>query len=205
MRVKLTLDGSLHLRHQVHAAVHHYHHQAEEPPKPTNGQQGHLITVTYGDFTTQVRANQMSYKLPQGKRIVVQITYLDDAGNPAVVETVNWSSSNEQAAPVLPDTNDFTRAAIDGLEIASGIQINASADADLGSGTRELLTLFTLDVVGGEAVSGSIAVVGEPIDIPNGGTPPNPVDPGSPTPERPHIEQGLPGAPGTPYPQPQRR
>ena len=39
-------------------------------------------------------------------------------------------------------------------------QITATADADLGEGVRELITLLDVNVVAGEAVAGTISVVG---------------------------------------------
>jgi hypothetical protein len=41
-------------------------------------------------------------------------------------------------------------------------QVTATCDADLGDGVRELITLCDIEVVGGEAVAGTIQPVGEP-------------------------------------------
>ena len=40
-------------------------------------------------------------------------------------------------------------------------QISCKADADMGEGVRELVTLLDVTVVGGEAVAGTITPVGE--------------------------------------------
>jgi hypothetical protein len=45
-------------------------------------------------------------------------------------------------------------------------QVTAIADADLGDGTRELVCSAEVEVIGGEAVGGSITPVGEPSPIP---------------------------------------
>jgi hypothetical protein len=42
------------------------------------------------------------------------------------------------------------------------VQVSATADADLGSGVRNIVTLLDVTVVGGEAVAGTITPVGEP-------------------------------------------
>src|SRR4029077_17677599 len=135
-----------------------------------------------------------------------QITYLDEAGNPAVVETVTWGSSNPEVASATADPADQTRANIDGLSIGSGVQGNATADANLGQGTRELITLFDLDVVGGEAVTGTINVVGEPVDIPNGGQPSSPPRPDHTLPgDLPHPDQGVPNPDDQPHVDPRSK
>jgi hypothetical protein len=190
LRHDVRLEGELVLRHRGRVDVWLHADPPPQPQPPPSAGSPTIITSTFEGLTTAARATRMSYKLPQGKRIIVQITYLDEAGNPAVVETVAWSSSNPAVARATQDPSDITRAAVDGLEIGSGVQVNATADADLGSGTRELVTLFDLDVVGGEAVTGSIAVIGEPVDIPPEGARPDHTLPG----DLPHPDQGLPGA-----------
>jgi len=108
----------------------------------------------------------MAYMLPVGKRIPVQIAYVDADGNPAKVDgAVAWSSSDAAVGSVLVDTTDSTRAWVDSLAVGD-YQINATADADLGSGVRELVTFFAVTAVGAEAVAGTISPVGEPIDTP---------------------------------------
>ena len=46
------------------------------------------------------------------------------------------------------------------------VQITATADADLGEGTRELVTLMDVTIVAGEAVAGVIQPLGEATPIP---------------------------------------
>jgi hypothetical protein len=45
------------------------------------------------------------------------------------------------------------------------VQVTATADADLGDGIREIITLLDLNVVSGEAVAGTINVIGTPEPI----------------------------------------
>jgi hypothetical protein len=108
----------------------------------------------------------MAYKLPVGKQITVKIAYVDAGGNPATVDgPVKWGCSNAEITLVGASGQDSTQAYIAGLT-AGDSQVNATADADLGDGTRELVTFFDVTVIGAEAVAGTISPVGEPIDTP---------------------------------------
>jgi hypothetical protein len=42
------------------------------------------------------------------------------------------------------------------------VQVTATADADLGEGTRTLTMTMDVEIVSGEAITGSITPVGEP-------------------------------------------
>jgi hypothetical protein len=44
------------------------------------------------------------------------------------------------------------------------VQITATADADLGAGVRNLVTVCDITIVAGEAVAGTIAPIGASID-----------------------------------------
>ena len=65
-------------------------------------------------------------------------------------------------------------------------QVSAKADADLGEGVRELLTICDIMIVAGEAVAGSIQPAGEqePITPSDGGAHPDQGLPG----DQPHVE-----------------
>lgn len=108
----------------------------------------------------------MAYTLSSGMLVEVKISYVDAKGNPAKVDgDVTWDSSDNQIAHIDVDQKDSaicTVSAIGGIGMA---QITATADADLGDGVRELVTLFDVTVVAGEAVAGTISPVGEPQPI----------------------------------------
>ncbi len=111
----------------------------------------------------------MAFKLPLDKRAHVQVAYVDKAGNPAVVDgEVEWASSDESIAYVTPDENDSTKCAVTpSMEGNVGqVQISATADADLGDGLDELVTIMDVEVIGGQAVGGTITPVGELEDAP---------------------------------------
>lgn len=63
------------------------------------------------------------------------------------------------------DADDTTNAVVGATGTIGQVQIVARADADLGTGVRELLTTMDVEVVAGEAVSGIVTPVGESAPI----------------------------------------
>jgi hypothetical protein len=124
-----------------------------------------LISVHYEGFSATVKATHMAYTLGIDHLIVIQVGYVDTAGNPARVDSVTWSASNPTLASVTPDPNDQTMCKVQPLGGLGTCQIVADADADLGEGVRHIMTTFDLSLVGGEAVSGAINLVGDPQPI----------------------------------------
>ena len=118
----------------------------------------------------------MAYTLPAGMRVRVKISYKDSHGNPATIDgDVDWSSSAPDIVAVTPaeSTEPVPTPQTTGSEVwltalgaLGAAQITAVADADLGVGVRELITLMDVNVVGGEAVAGTIEPVGSPEDAP---------------------------------------
>ena len=109
----------------------------------------------------------MSYSLPLGKLINVQVAFVDSTGKPAKVDgDVTWTSSDTSIATTVVDPVDSTMCRISSAAVGN-TTISAEADADLGAGIRELIVTLDLMVVevGGEAVAGTITVIGDPQDI----------------------------------------
>src|SRR5215472_9703611 len=109
----------------------------------------------------------MAYNLPDGMQVAVEVAYVDADGNPASVDgPATWTSSDATIATVTA-TADYaaTIAATKGGTLGTA-QITATADADLGSGTTNLLTTFDVTVVAGQAVSGTITPTGAATPIP---------------------------------------
>ena len=108
----------------------------------------------------------MAYTLPAGMQCEVQVGYIDANGNPATVDgEVTWASSNDAVCAATVDAADSTRCSIAAVGGLGDVQVTATADADLGGGVRELVTLLDVHVVAGEAVAGTINVVGEAAPI----------------------------------------
>jgi hypothetical protein len=109
----------------------------------------------------------VAYTLPSGMQVQVQVTYVDANGNPATVDgLVAWNSSEAGIVDVIVDPTDSTLATVQAAAGLGAAQVTATADADLGAGTRPLVTLMDVTVVAGEAVAGTITPVGPPTDIP---------------------------------------
>jgi hypothetical protein len=122
------------------------------------------FTITYRDFTITARGKDMAYTLASGTQVHVKVAYVDSAGNPAVVDgPVAWASSDSEVVDVIEESADT--ALVRAVGPIGQVQITATADADLGEGTRELITPMDITVAAGEAVAGTISPVGpaEPI------------------------------------------
>jgi hypothetical protein len=109
----------------------------------------------------------MSYTLPSGMQVTCQISYVDAAGNPAVVDgDVAWSSSDETKLVVFVNSQDSTKVVLRTVGPVGLVQVKATADADLGAGVRELVTTADVDIIAGEAVAGMISPIGPAEPIP---------------------------------------
>jgi hypothetical protein len=127
---------------------------------------GARITIRYDGLTLTAWGDGMAYKLPNDKMIAVQVAYVDSKGNPAMVDgDVSWDTSDANIAIVESNAGDSTQAVVTPVGPIGQVQITATADADLGSGVREIITTMDVEIVAGEAVAGTITPVGEPQPI----------------------------------------
>jgi hypothetical protein len=74
---------------------------------------------------------------------------------------VHWESSDESVAKIAVDSTDSTIVTVTPAGDLGQVQIRAIADADLGTGVRNLTTVADITVVSGEAVAGTIQPVGD--------------------------------------------
>jgi hypothetical protein len=126
------------------------------------------LQIWYDGFTLTLKGDHVMYTLPVDHTVKMQVSYVDGKGNPATIDgAVSWASSDETIAHVHADDADSTICRVVPLGAVGQVQITASCDADLGDGVRELLTIADIDIVGGEAVAGSIEPTGpaDPIII----------------------------------------
>jgi len=127
---------------------------------------GARITIRYDGLTLTAWGDGMAYKLPNDKMIAVQVAYVDSKGNPAQVDgDVSWNTSDPNLATVDTNAGDSTQATVTPGGTVGQVQVTCMADADLGSGVREIITTMDVDIVAGEAVAGTITPVGEPQPI----------------------------------------
>lgn len=121
------------------------------------------VTVRMGSWTATSWGPHMAYTLPSGMKTEVAVAYVDGHGNPATVDgDVTWASSNDTLVTVEVNSADSTRCMVTTAGPLGTSQVTATADADLGNGTRSLVTLLDFTVVAGEAVAGTISPVGDP-------------------------------------------
>jgi hypothetical protein len=132
---------------------------AEEPLA-----RGHSeIKITFDQFVITAGGEHVMYTLPVDHTVLMQVSYVDAKGNPATIDgEVSWQSSDAGIIAVQVDPADSTICRAMPVGSVGQVQITATCDADIGEGTRELLTLCDIEVVGGEAVAGSIQPLREP-------------------------------------------
>jgi hypothetical protein len=83
------------------------------------------------------------YTLPNDKQVTLKVEFLD--------AKVTVSTGNPQIANLKAGT-------------ATGLaQVIVTADADLGDGIKEIICTMDVEVVGGEAVVGTISPASEPV------------------------------------------
>lgn len=123
-----------------------------------------MLTITFDSFIITIEGDRVMYNLPVDHTVKMQVSYVDGAGNPAKVDSIEWFTANEELATIEVDANDPTIVKV--IPVKTGrTQVSARADADLGEGVRELLTVCDIMLVAGEAVAGSIQPTGEPEPI----------------------------------------
>ena len=107
------------------------------------------------------------FTMPINYFIELQVSYVDAGGNPAAIDgLVDWESSNGAVVKVDVDPTDSTKCTMTSLAEVGQVQITATADADLGTGVRSLVTLMDVTIVAGEAVAGTISPVGSAQPVP---------------------------------------
>lgn len=127
---------------------------------------GARVTVSYNGFSITAWGDDMAYTLPSDHLVNVAVQYVDAKGHPAEIDgEVTWGTSDPDIAAVEVDSGNSQMARVIPGANLGNVQISATADADIGEGTTELVTLMDVTVVGGQAVSGTIAPTGAPEPI----------------------------------------
>jgi hypothetical protein len=128
-----------------------------------------VVTTTIEGITikaTTTGDSQMAYTLPVDKQVHVAVQWLDRAGHPAPVDgPVTWATSDATIADVTEGTDTSTAVIVPGVNLGTA-QISATADADLGAGITNVICVLDVDVVAGQAVSGTISPTGPAEPIP---------------------------------------
>jgi hypothetical protein len=131
--------------------------EVAEEPKPRGHQ---WLAVQFEQFVISAEGDYVMYNLPADHTVRMQVSYVDGAGNPALVDgEVEWFPANPEIARIEVDPSDGTICKVIPVKLGR-TQVSAKADADLGEGVRELLTVCDIMIVAGEAVAGSIQPTG---------------------------------------------
>lgn len=101
------------------------------------------------------------FRLTDSQKVVGQIKAVSAAGNPAPVEDVKVTSSDETVITVAVNEDGSFELSSTGKVGTS--QIVVEADARIGEGVVPLTGTETIEVVGGEAVKLDLSF-GEPIE-----------------------------------------
>lgn len=102
--------------------------------------------------------------LPDDKTASATVTPIDAKGNPAQVEAGSavWTSSDDTIATVVADPANQLAATVTPTGPLGTAQIKMECDADLGAGVATIVFLGDVNIIGGQAVGGTIAFTVNP-------------------------------------------
>lgn len=90
------------------------------------------------------------------QKVALAINPVSAAGNPAVVESVAWSVSDDTLFTLEVSEDGLSAVLFTTGKLGSG-QVNVIADADLGDGVTEIAGALEVSVQASEAVSLNIS------------------------------------------------
>jgi hypothetical protein len=93
----------------------------------------------------------MSLIMTVTQECLLTVAFKDAKGNPAKVESGEWSSSNPDIIKVFPDTADLTKCIVAPVGPTGTGQVNVKADARFGPEVKEVIGVLDVEIVGGEA------------------------------------------------------
>jgi hypothetical protein len=130
-----------------------------EPPVPAeiHGR----LTLSFNAFS--ITGVNMDATVPAGTSGAVTVDWVDAFGNPAKTDgPTSWQSSDPSivTATVAPDDATTNTAVLTSVGPIGPAQVQATADADMGAGTRSITAVCNVTVIAGEAVGGVIRPVG---------------------------------------------
>jgi hypothetical protein len=106
----------------------------------------------------------MAFVLKATQQVPLTLAIKDKFGNPASIDGVPvWASSDETILTVAPAADGMSAVATP-VGPAGSAQVNVSADADTGSGSKEITGLLAVDVVAGDATVVELQA-GTPTDV----------------------------------------
>lgn len=116
------------------------------------------VTLTLGPFSVTFDGDFMA-TLPDDKSIHGALQYVDAKGFPAQVDGVpSWTLDPADALTMTVAADGMSADfSVNTGAPGTSVQGTINADADLGSGVVPLVTLFSIDIVAGQAVAGVVS------------------------------------------------
>jgi len=112
----------------------------------------------------------MASNMQVGSYATLDVTWADKGGNPAKVDgPTKWESTAPDICQVTVATGNPLIANLFAPGPVGNAQIHATADADLGEGTKTITSTYDITVISGEAVGGEITFSQ---NVSQGGPPP---------------------------------
>ncbi len=102
------------------------------------------------------------FKLPDDKTASASVAYVDAKGNQAVVDGAPVWASSDPSILAVEAAADGLSATITPVGPLGSAQISITADADVGAGVTELVTLADVEVIAGSAVAGNVTLTQNP-------------------------------------------
>lgn len=128
---------------------------------PIDKQPRAQVTLAVGSLSvtaTLETKGRLMFKLPSDRVAAGLVAFVDVKGNPAIVDgPPKWSSSDETVLSVVA-SEDGMSATITPVGPLGNAQVSVEADADLGEGTKPVISLVDVEVVGGQAVAGNVSL-----------------------------------------------
>jgi hypothetical protein len=113
--------------------------------------------------TTKATSTTATATMTAGSRATVSVAWKDAGGATVKVDgPTTWASSNPPCVEVTVATGNPLIANLLSHGPVGTCEIMATADADLGEGTKAVTAIIEITVIGGEAVGGSIEFTPQP-------------------------------------------
>jgi hypothetical protein len=106
----------------------------------------------------------MSLIMTVAQECPLSVTFKDDQGNPAQVESGEWSVTDPSIITIHTDPQDLTKAIVAATGVPGTGQVNVKADARFGPDVKEIFGLLDVQIVSSEATVVEISA-GTPSDM----------------------------------------
>lgn len=132
------------------------------PPQPTPPEIHGVFTWQQGDFI--FRGENMANTMQAGSKAKLSVQWVDKFNNPAKVDgPTAWDTTDDTIATFTPDSTDPNALSgeVESVGPIGTVQIQATADADMGAGTQSITAICDISVIAGEASGGTITFTPE--------------------------------------------